>query len=380
MWKSKYKCFIIRHRFVCTKDPDLAEVYALIKQAVRHTEANEQFDTLLKAVIQRLEDFAQHRRLLDESLYVKMRQNLTLGYDIYSLSNEDFKSVRQDLVDDITIIQELEDVADKTVPLDFADEGSEGYDSRARHREIRIKAMHTTRDRSIGNSYAVNYYADINLTDNQAKTDIELSPLDGGRINLLSTTPDAVIVAWGDEKFHVNFNSNVSTKEYLIDNPLVGADYLTLNFLYQAVPNYAELWNSITQLGYDERDGKVEKYDLTERKEDILHFIDKAIEQGNTGLYVAKALLTEYNNWGTCEIDDLDTFQKQLLEGIELGCLSPDNRWGWEWLEVATPYNNPTDFMADTELFNEVLATAASHGVVEAIDIIDMMDTIKKPQ
>lgn len=65
------------------------------------------------------------------------------------------------------------------------------------------------------------------------------------------------------------------------------------------------------------------------------------------------------------------------MEGIERGSLAPDNYFGWEWMEVATKYNAPTDFMEDMELYYEVLDTAACHGVVEAIDI---MDSIWEPE
>ena len=81
--------------------------------------------------------------------------------------------------------------------------------------------------------------------------------------------------------------------------------------------------------------------------------------------------------WSTCEISDLHAFQKKLLEGIEHGCLAPDNHYGWEWLEVAAKYNNPASFMEDMDLYYEVLDTAASHGVVAAIDI---MSSIWEPE
>lgn len=76
--------------------------------------------------------------------------------------------------------------------------------------------------------------------------------------------------------------------------------------------------------------------------------------------------MTECNHWGTCKINSLYFFRQQLLKGIECGCLTPDNYFGWEWLEVATKYNDPADFMEDMELYYEVLDTAAGYGVIEA--------------
>lgn len=51
MWKSKYKCFIIRSRYICTKDRDLATVYTLVKQAVRPSVTPDDFGILLKEII-----------------------------------------------------------------------------------------------------------------------------------------------------------------------------------------------------------------------------------------------------------------------------------------------------------------------------------------
>ena len=148
-------------------------------------------------------------------------------------------------------------------------------------------------------------------------------------------------------------------------------------FAYREIPDYIGIWNMIACLGRDEKEDKSERRILAARKNEILHYIEIAIEHGNTGLYVAKALLNIYNDWSTCEISDLHTFQKKLLEGIEHGCLAPDNHYGWEWLEVAAKYNNPACFMEDMDLYYEVLDTAASHGVAEAIDI---MSSIWEPE
>lgn len=375
MWKSKYRCFIIESRYVCTKDNDLAEVYSSLKSAVRYKEYDDGFGRHLKKVIDSLEAFARNRRLLDKNLYAEVCKTVSLCYDICTLSDADFDNARYMLIDAIYKLQELDDLADKTSPLPSAEDG--GYDPKVSRRELVIRVTHVTRDMSIANTYDKVYYVDVDRFGDKEESCINLASLDGGSVRLISATEDAVILKWGEEEFRVNFGAEVSTKEYLIDNPLLSSDSLKLTFSYCRVPKYAELWSMIAKLGGDELDGKEEKHILFARKKVILHYIDKAIEQGNTGLYVAKALLTEYNNWGTCKIDSLYFFRQQLLKGIECGCLAPDNHFGWEWLEVATRYNDPADFMEDMDLYYEVLDTAAGYGVVEAIDI---MNSIWEPE
>ena len=377
MWKSKYRCFVIGSRYVYTEDNDLTKVYLSVKKACQWPNADNGFGMLLKEVIDHLDTFARHRGLVDQNLYVSVRKTLTLGFDTYQLSDEDFEIVGETLIDCIYKFQELEDVANRVSPLLVANDDAEGYDPRMSCREIRVRATHFTRDMSIGNTYYVDYYADIDQFDNPKDKCITLEPLDGGCVELVSVTKDAVALKWGEDEFLVKLGSDVTTKDYMVDNPRLSSDSLKLTFCYRCVPNYADLWSMIANLGCDEQGGKEDDHLLAARKEDILHFIDKTIERGNTGLYVAKALLNESNNWGTCQINCLNLFRQQLLKGIECGCLAPDNHYGWEWMEVASKYNDPTDFMEDMELYYDLLDSAVSHGVVEAIDI---MDSIWEPE
>lgn len=375
MWKSKYKCFVIKSRYICTKDNDLATVYALVKQALHQSVGSDSFGILLKETIYALERFASHRRLAKESRYIDIIMSIKWAYDTYDISDEDFQRTQVLLYDCLYSLQELEVCADKISPLAVPD--TDGYDSRATHRELRIRATHMTRDMSVGNTYDTDYYVDIDRLDDKKTSHIDLTALNGGRIEIVKVTADTITLRWHERVFCVNFGAEVSTDASLIDNQLLSMDSLQLTFAYREIPDYIGIWNMIASLGRDEMERKTERCILAAQKNEILHFIEIAIEHGNTGLYVAKALLNIYNDWSTCEISDLYTFQKELLEGIEHGCLAPDNYYGWEWLEVAAKYNNPACFMEDMDLYYEVLDTAASHGVVEAIDI---MNSIWEPE
>ena len=375
MWKSKYKCFIIKSRYICTKDRDLATVYALVKQAVRPSVTPDDFGILLNETIYALERFASHRQLTNESRYIDISMSMKWAYDTYDISDEDFQRTQTLLYDCLYGLQELEERADKKSPL--AEPDTNGYDSLATYRELRIRATHVTRDMSVGNTYDTDYYVDIDHLDNSKTKYIDLTTLNGGRIEVVKATAYTVTLRWHEQVFCVNFGAEVSTKAGLIDNQLLSMDSLQLTFTYREIPNYIGIWNMIASLGHDEMEGETDSCILAARKKEILHFIKIAIEHGNTGLYVAKALLNLYNDWSTCKISNLSAFQKELFEGIEHGCLTPDNYYGWEWLEVATKYNDPACFMEDMDLYYELLDTAASRGVAEAIDI---MNSIWEPE
>lgn len=377
MWKSKYRCFVIKSRYICTKDNDLAEVYSSLKEAVLYPYADDCFGTLLRRIVDSLKIFARNRGLSGNDRYTGLLKNLTLRCDTYRLSDDEFVTAQRILMDCTYSLQELEELADKASPSVCPEGENREYDPRRKHREIRIRATHVTRDMSVRNTYDVDYYADIGQSGNMEGMSICLDDTDGGNVELVSVTEDAATLKLGEDEFHIRFGSEAKTKEYPVDTPYLSSDSLTLTFTYRGIPDYAGLWNMIASLGCDELEGKEDRQTLLARKKDILHFIDKTIERGNTGLYVAKALLTEHTNWGTCKINSISFFQGQLLKGIGQGCLAPDNRFGWEWMEVATRYNDPADFMEDMDLYYEVLDSAASHGVVEAIDI---MDAIWEPE
>lgn len=164
MWKSKYKCFIIRSRYICTKDRDLATVYTLVKQAVRPSVTPDDFGILLKEIICALERFASHRRLTNESRYIDISMSIKWAYDTYGISEEDFQRTQVMLYDCLYGLQELEEYADRNASL--AEPDTNGYDSLATYRELRIRATHVTRDMSVGNTYDTDYYVDIDHLDN----------------------------------------------------------------------------------------------------------------------------------------------------------------------------------------------------------------------
>lgn len=313
----------------------MAKVYSSAKKAIHYHNADNIFEILLKEIIDNLVTFARHRGLLDESLFISVHKTLTLGYDTYQLSDDDFEMVRKMLIDCIYNFQELEELADNVSPLVNANDETEEYDSCATYKEIKIRVIHVTRDMSVGNTYDVDYYDDIDQFDNKKERRICPDYLDGEGVRLISVTEKAVTLSWGEEEFHVNFETEVSTEEHLINNPLLSSDSLKLTFTYRHIPSYAELWNMIASLGCDELDEKEERHILTARKKDILHFIDKLIEQGYTGLYVAKALLTEYNNWGTCKINNLNFFGNNCWKVLNGDLLHPTiilvgNGWRWQ--------------------------------------------------
>ena len=117
--------------------------------------------------------------------------------------------------------------------------------------------------------------------------------------------------------------------------------------------------------------------ETADQEQDVLNLLDKVIEGGMVEAYPLKALLVASNNWSTFLIVRIGFFQDILLEGIDKGCLEPENQLAWKWLEVAATNNDPEEFMLDMDRYYDILATAAENGNDIALDI---MNSIWEPE
>lgn len=107
---------------------------------------------------------------------------------------------------------------------------------------------------------------------------------------------------------------------------------------------------------------------------DVLDFVKRAVKEGNTGLYVALALLSASGNWEYCNMHCPGRFRKIFTEGLRKGALAPDNdNPAWRWMDIAIMNNDPGEFADDMDLYYDALATAAENGNWIARDIMDMI-------
>lgn len=113
--------------------------------------------------------------------------------------------------------------------------------------------------------------------------------------------------------------------------------------------------------------------DYRSLQDELLQKVDTCIENGDTGMWMCKALLESCRDWSTCKITNLDRFKRLLLEAISHGALAPDNIVGWDWMDIAIRNNDPAEFMDDTLRFYDLLADAGEHGISGAFDIMDMI-------
>ena len=124
-----------------------------------------------------------------------------------------------------------------------------------------------------------------------------------------------------------------------------------------------------------ERQAKGE--DSTAMEEQTIALIDAAIEDGCVEAYPMKALLESANDWTRLVICRMTQFQIILREGVDKGCLAPENDLAWAWLELAAQNNDPTPFLEDDmEQYYDLLMTAMEQGR----DVQYIIDMIWEPE
>lgn len=374
MGTSKYKCHIVNKTYVCTMNKNLSQACLSLKKVFRLSPRNEAVRPLLEAVLASLKAFGKQRNCEEHPRYREVCKQLSLALDVCRSFQQEGEDIRELIMDCPLQMQLLDELNDNAAPEEDGADGKPAYNPKEASVELKITAMHVTRDMSIANRYQTDFF--YGLEDLKKMKSVNLGELDGGLVKLLSVSEKAVSLKWDCEEFCVKLGEQAVSDSYMIDNPCLSYDSLHLTFSYRKFPNYKDLFNMIIQIGQDEKEGK-DKGRIARSKEDVLHFIDGTIAKGNTGLYVAKALLHAADSWTTCTIVRPDQFRSLLLEGIEEGCLAPDNYTGWDWMEVAAKYNDPTYFMEDMDCYYEVLDSAVRCGVVAAMDI---RDTIWEPE
>lgn len=132
--------------------------------------------------------------------------------------------------------------------------------------------------------------------------------------------------------------------------------------------------NKIPEMALDAAECTGSWVEKSNRHIDVLELVERAVREGNTGMYVALALLTASGRWETCKIHRPEKFREIFTEGLRKGALAPNiDNPAWEWMDYAIVSNDPGEFTDDMDLYYDALATATENGIWLARDIMDMI-------
>lgn len=236
------------------------------------------------------------------------------------------------------------------------------------HSELWISVIHTTGDNGLeGGKTTGRSYDPASL-----EPDDELAFDNGsnGIVRIVSVSDTEIKLVWLDNEINVEYGHYVEIPGYPADSTDNG-ESLSLLVGYHKIPTHKELVNRIIDIGT--RRNPEKGCDSRWDKHLTVHFVDIDIARGNTGMWVAKALLESSDDWSTLVITDFNRFRSILLEGINAGTLSPSDLEGWDWMETASKNNDPELFMEDMDKYYDLLADASENGVLDARDILDMI-------
>lgn len=367
----------IDDQHVSTESRYLANLYQTIQRLVTHDDdAATPWPFILPNLKHEVRDFAATCLRPDDPAIDRLRKQLALACDMYEMDEEDLPTVRGVLLDCIPLIQQLEVLLP---PRDLEAERAE-IERKLRLPEVpielKIVAHHETRDMSVGNHYAERMYVSFGAlkVDEMLPTEsLRCGPL---RVEEVSET--AIALRSGNDLYRVKIEESFQAPSFLVDNPYLSSDLVTLVFSYYRLTPYEQARDLLRDIAevHEQRQQTVYR-ETTKAEQCVLDLLNEAINGGMVEVYPLKALLAASNNWATGLIVRRGLFQNILLEGIEKGCLAPDKEVAWEWLDTAAVNNDPTFFMTDMERYYDILCTAAEAGNNIALNL---MNTIWEPE
>lgn len=240
---------------------------------------------------------------------------------------------------------------------------------------LAVTVRHETRDMSMSNVEIEDFYISTERL------------ITGEKLPMPNRNPlfdDYIVQKVSDEAIELSRNGSVIIIEKDA-TPLSGVSCSGINgggvhssssatFEYRTPLSPKEI-NKISMMALDANScPSTDWLESSNRRIRVLEFVERAVKEGNTGIYVALALLTASSNWKYCEIYRPEQFREIFTEGLRKGALAPniDNQ-AWQWMEIAIRNNDPGEFANDMDLYYDVLATAAENGIWLARDIIDMI-------
>lgn len=243
---------------------------------------------------------------------------------------------------------------------------------------LELTSHHDVRDMSVASSYGGKQTVEFDSLSAGCEIDTSDLGYGCGTLRVEALSEDTITLSLNGEALTVPMGQRIGYGPYPAENPYLSADMVMMWMEFRRLMPREEMIRLLDRVSQEHSTATDAVCLRTSKIEErVLELIDALIEEGDISLYPLKALLASCNNWHSGVIVRTSEFQRILLEGIEHGCLAPDNEEGWDWLLVAAGSNDPTEFMTDMDRYYDILAEATEHGNTIALDI---MNTIWEPE
>lgn len=228
---------------------------------------------------------------------------------------------------------------------------------------LQLTACNHTMDMSVGNLLRRTREIPLEELRPGMKIGVDEMP-QNGTTEIRSADPGRISLAWGGRTFEVPFGGEpVATHCLQLENPYLSVDeiYMEYRFLLRTPEDkIRELLGEIAE--YHDRFDSPAYPATAARQEQVLELVRERIDAGEYSYYPLYALLKSCDNWSRGTLVRPALFRRILLEGIDRGCLAPDNRQAWVWMGAAAVNNDPAVFLEDRKRYDALLAEAAACG------------------
>lgn len=381
--------YVIGKHYLSTDDPNLATVFYEIKHLETRMADPEGFFFNTLTIMVELKKFAASAGLSGEPLLEDILERLRTSVkgpaeDPMSYAEMDNAIVRiHDCIPDICRLADMAKGGKREPAAPEPKETKETKGTKEQEspctidetegdpgKELRVRATERTMDMSVSNTE----YGDMDIPEKDLKKGarFEVPHFPDSAFEILKASEDKVRVQWCSHEYEIPLGNTVTTRNILLDNPYLSVDEMHIRFEYREIPLYTRAMRLLDKIAKLHGAMDPRNAGTTKAEQKVLDMLDELIyENGRTDLYPLKALLDASNNWSTCQIVRMSHFRHILLEGIDKGCLAPDQEEAWDWMEAAAGNNDPAEFMDDTERWYDILMTAAEEGNTIARDIMD---------
>lgn len=178
---------------------------------------------------------------------------------------------------------------------------------------LRVTAIHSTRDMSVGNTSKVQGFYPYR----------EASTMIGKSITLInkcssfsidSISEDEAVLTWNCKQYTVKIGETINTPEYAIENPYLSWEGVSMEIAYEKInvcDKIISVYDDLCKFHIERPSSAKGRYS-NERREECLKLIYEQILNGDTALKSIYAWLSASVNWDTLIISDYPKFVEAL--------------------------------------------------------------------
>lgn len=234
---------------------------------------------------------------------------------------------------------------------------------------LSVKYCYRTMDMSVANS---GEYIRLYGLEELLAGDFAIKQQDFSDIKVLKADECGVILKWCGVEYNVPLDEEVVTEWVQRYNPYLSVDEACFKFYYSKQNLLEKGLECVYRVGdVHERYGTWNTSLYHQDKEMALFYLKSLWNKGLASYLPLYALYKSVDNWCTAEIVRPEEFHSIMKDGIEDGCMSPNDPLGWMYFKVIVEMNEDKTWKGYNKRYYNLVKVAAEAGVEDAIEILE---------